>query len=87
MVFLDELKQIAPDIWQGDRRHLILPKRLGDLEKQEYIEYLKGIIRKLQRYKDMLNAELINEMEYESKKAKILQDLVQKSHISLSETG
>ncbi len=82
MVLLKELKQIAPDIWEGDRRHLILPRKLGDLEKREYMEYLQGIIRKLYKYQDMLNAELISEVEYESKKAEVLHDFGAK--ISLS---
>lgn len=73
-MLLQEIKQIAPDIWESRKRCLILPQKLGGLERPEYIEGLKNVILKLYEFMDMLNAELISKADYESKKAEILFD-------------
>jgi hypothetical protein len=72
MELLQELKVIAPDVWAGSNRRLILPAKLGDFEKPEYIQKIQGIIRKLNEYISMLDAGLVSEEEYEGKKAEIL---------------
>jgi hypothetical protein len=69
---LQELRVIAPEVWEGNKRRLILPQKLGDFEKQEYAEGLQNLIRKLNEYMGMLNTGLIREAEYESKKAEII---------------
>ncbi len=69
---LKRLKVIAPDVWESDKRKLVLPQTLGDLNKSEYVEAMQNKLCELNEYKDMLNAGLISEREYESKKAEIL---------------
>ena len=69
---LHELKLIAPDLWENRKRCLILPQTLGDFEKPEYVEDIQNILCKLNEFIGMLNAGLISEMEYESKKTEIL---------------
>lgn len=72
---LQELRSIAPDMLEGNKRLSVLPRKLGDLEKSEYVENIQDIIQKLNEYIDMLNAGLISEAEYENKKAEILSSL------------
>ena len=69
---LQELRQIAPDIWEGRKRRLILPQKLGDFEKQEYVDSIQNMIRKLNEHTGLLDAGLIGEAEYESLKADVL---------------
>lgn len=76
MVLLRELKTIAPDIWGGDRRCSVLPQKLGGFEKPEYVEYLQNAVRELNEYRSMLNAEFISEVEYEIRKADVLECLI-----------
>ncbi len=72
MDLLQELRSIAPEVWKSNKRNLILPKTLGGLNKSEYVEAMQDKLCELNKYKDMFNAGLIDEMEYESKKAEIL---------------
>ncbi len=69
---LHELRAIAPDLWESSKRCLILPQTLGNFYEQEYVEYMQNILHKLNEYIGMLNAGLISEENYESKKAEIL---------------
>ena len=69
---LRELRVIAPDVWQSSKRCLILPQTLGDFNKPEYAENMQDMIHKLNEYTCMLNAGLMSEAEYESKKTEIL---------------
>jgi hypothetical protein len=75
MELLQELRVMAPDVWAGSNRRLILPPKLGDFEKPEYIRKIRDIIRKLNEYISMLDAGLISEEEYERKKAEILSSM------------
>lgn len=75
MEILHELKMIAPDVWESDNRRLILPQRLGDFERTEYVEGIQNMLSELNRYIGMLNTGLISEIEYESKKAGILSSM------------
>lgn len=75
MELLQELRLIAPDMWESNKRYLILPQTLGDFSNPEYVEGIQNILSKLNEYIDMLNAGLISEMEYESKKAEILSSM------------
>jgi hypothetical protein len=63
---------LAPELWGSGRRSLILPKELGDLEKPEYLEQVKGKIEKIKQLHDMLEAGSITQAQYLSRKAKIL---------------
>ena len=72
MNILQELRLIAPDVWKSNKRNLILPHTLGDLNKSEYVESMQSKLCELNEYKDLLNAGLISEVMYESKKAEIL---------------
>jgi DNA-binding MarR family transcriptional regulator len=86
LALLQELKQIAPDIWDGKKRCLILPQKLGDLDKPEYVEGLQNVIRRLHEFMNRLNAELISEADYERWKAEILSDfgvVIGRSHLEI----
>jgi len=63
---------LAPELWRSGERSLILPKKLGDLEDPKYLEQIKGKINKMKLLNDMLEAGLINQAQYISKKDKIL---------------
>ncbi len=75
MEILLELRSIVPDVLESKNRCLILPQTLGGFNDPKYIGHMKSRIRELNRYMDMLNAGLINEMEYEGKKAEILSSI------------
>ncbi len=72
MEIIQGLKLIAPEVWDSNKRKSILPQTLGDLNKPEYVEAMQDRLRKLNEYKDMLNAGLISEEMYELKKDEIL---------------
>ena len=65
---LRELSDISPDASIYSERILVLPRSLGDLDKPECLEEVKEKIEKLKLLKQMLNAGLISQMEYESLK-------------------
>jgi hypothetical protein len=67
-----ELRVMAPEMLGCGERRLILPRKLGDLEKPEFLEDIENRIQKLKRAKDMLDAGMIVQAEYDSKKAEIL---------------
>jgi hypothetical protein len=69
---LGTIKILAPELWGSGQCCQILPKELGDLEKPEYLEQIKGKIKKMKQLKDMLDAGLITNAQYLSRKAKIL---------------
>jgi len=68
---LQSLRLIAPDFLKEDNRRLILPQKLGFLERPEYVENIQEVIQELNECMDMLNAGLISEEEYERKKSEI----------------
>ncbi len=69
---LGKLRVIAPDLWISSERRFILPQRMEDLEKPEYLMEIKEKIQKLKRLKDMLDAGSITNTEYISLRDKIL---------------
>jgi hypothetical protein len=69
---LGTIRIMAPELWGSSERRFILPQRLEDLEKPEYLEEIKGKINKVKMLKDMLDAGSITHSEYLSKKARIL---------------
>jgi len=69
---LGTIRILAPELWRSGQRSLILPKKLEDLEKPEYLEQMKGKINKMKLLKDMLDAGSITQAQYLSRKAKIL---------------
>ena len=62
---------MAPELWRSSERRLILPQKLEDLEKPEFLEEIKGKINKMKQLKDMFDAGSITQAEYLSRKAKI----------------
>ncbi len=72
---LQELKLRSPDISESYKRNLILPQTSGELYNKKYTRFIKRRLRKLNEYICMLNAGLITEMEYESRKAEILSNI------------
>jgi hypothetical protein len=69
---LGTIRILAPELWVSDQRSLILPKELGDLERPEYLEQIKGKIKKIKQLHDMHDSGLITKDQYLSRKAKIL---------------
>jgi hypothetical protein len=69
---LGTIRVLAPELWISGQRNLILPKKLGDLEKPEYLEQIKGKIKKIKLLHDMLDQGLITQSQYLSRKARIL---------------
>jgi hypothetical protein len=69
---LGKLRVVAPDLWRSSERRFILPQRLEDLEKPEYLMEMKEKIQKLKRLKDMLDAGSITDREYISLRDKVL---------------
>ncbi len=67
-----ELRTMAPEMLECSERRLILPRKLGDLDKPEFLEGIKERIQKLKHAKDMLDAGIILQAEYDSRKAEIL---------------
>jgi len=63
---------LAPELWSSSQRRLILPQKLEDLEKPEYLVEIRGKINKMKRLKEMLDTNSITQAEYLSRKAKIL---------------
>lgn len=66
------IRTIAPELWRSSERRFILPQKLEDLEKPEYLEEIKGKVNKMKLLKDMLDAGSITQAEYLSRKAQIL---------------
>ncbi|MCX6669493.1 MAG: hypothetical protein NTV25_06785 [Methanothrix sp.] len=69
---LGELRVMTPQVLGCSERRLILPRKLGDLERPECLQDMKDRIQKLKLAKDMLDTGLIIQAEYDSKKAEIL---------------
>lgn len=63
---LGKLRVVAPDLWISSERRFILPQRLEDLEKPEYLMEMKEKIQRLKRLKDMLDSGSITDKEYMS---------------------
>lgn len=72
MDLLQELRVLAPDLWESGNRCLILPQTLGDFGKPEYAEDIQNMLHSLNEYIGMFNAGLISQSEYERKKIELL---------------
>ncbi|OPY51130.1 MAG: hypothetical protein A4E49_02415 [Methanosaeta sp. PtaU1.Bin112] len=66
------IRILAPEIWCSGQRNLILPQKLGDLEKPEYLDQVRRKITELKQLHDMLDDGLITQTQYLSRKAKII---------------
>ncbi len=69
---LGALRVIAPDLWRSSERRFMLPQKLEDLEKPEYLLEMKAKIGKLKQLKDLLDAGSISDAEYIFLRDKIL---------------
>lgn len=69
---LGTIRILAPELWRSSQRSLILPKKLGDLEDPRYLEQIKGKINKMKLLNDMLEAGLITQAQYLTRKDTIL---------------
>jgi hypothetical protein len=69
---LDAFKAAFPDIWESRERSLILPQRLGDLEKPEVLSQMKNKILQLNKLEEMLVQGSINQKDYPSMRIQIL---------------
>ena len=69
---LGALRVIAPDLWMSSERRFMLPKKLEDLEKPEYLLEMKAKIGKLTQLKDRLDAGSISDAKYIFLRNKIL---------------
>jgi len=69
---LGALRVIAPDLWMSSERRFMLPKKLEDLEKPEYLLEMKAKIGKLTQLKDLLDAGSISNAKYIFLRDKIL---------------
>jgi len=69
---LDALRVIAPDLWMSSERRFMLPQKLEDLEKPEYLLEMKAKIGKLKQLKDLLDADSISNEKYIFLRDKIL---------------
>jgi hypothetical protein len=69
---LGKLRVVAPDLWRSSERRFILPQRLEDLEKPEYLMEMKEKIQRLKRLKDMLDSGSITDKEYMSLRDKVI---------------
>jgi hypothetical protein len=69
---LGALRVIAPDLWMSSERRFMLPQKLEDLEKPEYLLEMKAKIGKLTQMKDLLDAGSISDAKYIFLRNKIL---------------
>ena len=69
---LGALRFIAPDLWMSSERRFMLPQKLEDLEKPEYLLEMKAKIGKLKQLKDLLDADSISNAKYIFLRDKIL---------------
>jgi hypothetical protein len=69
---LGALRVIAPDLWMSSERRFMLPQKLEDLEKPEYLLEMKAKIGKLTQLKDLLDAGSISDAKYIFLRNKIL---------------
>ncbi|HPT19705.1 MAG TPA: hypothetical protein PLJ25_06545 [Methanothrix sp.] len=69
---LSTIKTMAPEIWRSsDRRHL-LPEKLEDLDKPEFLDEIRAKITKIRMLKEKLDCGRISQAEYATCKARIL---------------
>ena len=69
---LGTLRSVAPDVWESRDLSGILPQRMGDLEKPEFLDDMKEKIQKLDELKEMRERGSISQQEYGSLKDEIL---------------
>lgn len=69
---LGTLQSVAPDIWGSRERSLILPQKMEDLERPEFLNGIREKIRSLEELKEMLDSGSISREDYSSIKIEIL---------------
>ena len=69
------IRILAPELWGSGQRSLILPRVLGDLERQEYLEQIKGKIKKMKQLHDLFDAGLLTKDPYLSRKCNIISEM------------
>jgi len=69
---IKEMKDMAPDVLDCSKHYLILPSRLGDLEKPECLAQISDKIQKLKQAKDLFDSGKLTMAEYCAQKTEIL---------------
>ena len=69
---LGTLRSVAPDVWESGDLSEILPQRMGDLEKPEFLNRMKDEIQKFEELKEMRERGSISKQEYNSMKIDVL---------------
>jgi hypothetical protein len=71
-VLLGTLRSVAPDIWGSSQRSLILPQKMEDLERPEFLNGMREKIKALKELKEMLDRGSICREDYSSLRIEIL---------------
>ena len=69
---MHELDSMIPSVLDYSERYLILPKTLGDLDKQKCLLEMHDRIQKLKHAKGLVDSRQITYADYYAKKAEIL---------------
>jgi hypothetical protein len=69
---MHELNFMVPDVLKCTERYLILPNKLGDLDRQECLAEIHDRIQKIKQAKELVDSCQITQAEYCTKKDEIL---------------
>jgi len=69
---MQELNFLVPNVLSYSERYLVLPNKLGDLNRQECLAEIYYRIRNIKQAKDLFDSNQITQAEYHAKKAEIL---------------
>ncbi|MDD2836928.1 MAG: hypothetical protein PHY05_12375 [Methanothrix sp.] len=69
------IRTLAPELWGSGQRSLLLPRELGDLVRPEYLEQIKGKIKKMKQLHDLFDAGLLTRDQYLSRKGNIISEM------------
>lgn len=69
---LGALRSVTPDVGGSRERSLILPQKMGDLEKPEFLKGMREKIQELKELKEMLDRGSINREDYSPMRIEIL---------------
>ncbi len=69
---MHELDSMIPDVLNYSERYLILPKTLGDLDKQKCLLEIYDRIQKIKLARDLVDSRQITYADYCAKKTDVL---------------